>query len=221
LLHFRIIAVFTYLIVVIASQTGFPVFAEQPKSVKECIEHPEQCEDQTTIKEKRTDNHIAQGQDPFSVWDVFKMIFATIFVVSLIYALLRLINQRTRFSSAKRGFIENLGGTSVGTNRSVQLIKVGNRILVIGVGESIQLLKEIDEDEEIKEILSEYNAKLNQMIEPNKWVQRLLSNIFQKKEDTKSQELFRDILTKQLQEVADKRNKILKDLEKKGTASDE
>jgi flagellar protein FliO/FliZ len=215
---FRIVTIFIYVIVLLASQTGLPVFAEQPKTVKECIEHPEQCKDpssQTTDDEKINDD-IANGQDPFSVWDVFKMILATIFVVFLIYTLLRLVNQRIRFSPEKRSFIENLGGTSVGPNRSVQLIKVGNRILVIGVADSIQLLTEIDKDEEIKEILTEYNAKLNQMIEPGQWLKNLLA-----KKSAANDESFRDLLTKQLQEIGVQRKKILQDLEKKGTISDE
>jgi flagellar protein FliO/FliZ len=217
LLHFRIVTVLIYFIVLLASQTGVPVFAEQPKTVKECIEHPEQCKDQSIQTDgERTNDDIVKGQDPFSVWDVFKMILATIFVVVLIYALLRLINQRTRLSPTKRSFIENLGGTSVGPNRSVQLIKVGNRILVIGVADSIQLLTEIDEDEEIKEILTEYNARLTQMMEPRQWLKNLLS-----KENAANAESFRNILTKQLQEIAVQRKKVLQDLEKKGTISDE
>ncbi|HZG61081.1 MAG TPA: flagellar biosynthetic protein FliO [Anoxybacillus sp.] len=217
MLHFRIITVLIYFIVLLASQTGLPVFAEQPKTVKQCIEHPEQCKDPSiqTNEEKTTDD-IAKGQDPFSVWDVFKMIFAMIFVIVLIYILLRWINQRTRLSPTKRSFIENLGGTSVGPNRSVQLIKVGNRILVIGVADSIQLLTEIDEDEEIKEILTEYNARLNQMIEPSQWLKNLLA-----KERAANNESFRNILTKQLQEMTVQRKKVLQDLEKKGTISDE
>jgi flagellar protein FliO/FliZ len=209
------------MIIFIASQTGGPVFAEQSTTVKECIEHPKQCQEPTAPGGEGTKNSVVQGQDPFSVWDFFKMILATIFVVALMYALLRFMNLRYRSFSGKRGFIENLGGTSVGTNRSVQLIKVGNRILVIGVGESIQLLKEIDEDEEIKEILSEYNERLGQMIEPNKWLHNFLSSVFKKKEEPVINEPFRNLLTKQLQDIANQRNKLLRDLEQKGTKSDE
>ncbi|RAK23381.1 flagellar protein FliO/FliZ [Anoxybacillus vitaminiphilus] len=217
MLHFRIVTVLIYVIVLLASQTGVPVFAEQPKTVKECIEHPEQCKDppSQTDGEKINDD-IANGQDPFSVWDVFKMILATIFVVGLIYGLLRFINRRIRLSPTKRSFIENLGGTSVGPNRSVQLIKVGNRILVIGVADSIQLLAEIDEDEEMKEILTEYNAGLNQMIEPSRWLKN-----WRAKESGASDASFRSILTKQLQEIAVERKKALQHLEKKGSISDE
>jgi flagellar protein FliO/FliZ len=144
------------------------------------------------------------------------MILATIFVVGLIYGLLRFINRRIRLSPTKRSFIENLGGTSVGPNRSVQLIKVGNRILVIGVADSIQLLAEIDEDEEMKEILTEYNAGLNQMIEPSRWLKN-----WRAKESGASDASFRSILTKQLQEIAVERKKALQHLEKKGSISDE
>jgi flagellar protein FliO/FliZ len=82
-------------------------------------------------------------------------------------------------------------------------------------------LKEIDEDEEIKEILSEYNERLGQMIEPNKWLHNFLSSVFKKKEEPVINEPFRNLLTKQLQDIANQRNKLLRDLEQKGTKSDE
>ena len=45
-------------------------------------------------------------------------------------------------------------GTTLGANRSVQLIKIGNQLLIVGVGENIQLLKEIDDEQEYEQIIS-------------------------------------------------------------------
>ena len=59
--------------------------------------------------------------------------------------------------------MENLGGNALGANRSVQVIKVGNRLLIVGVGENIQLLKEIEDGQEYEQIISEYNNQINQM----------------------------------------------------------
>ena len=72
------------------------------------------------------------------------MIFATVFVVGLLYFVLKFVNKNGRLFKSTQ-LIENLGGTALGANRSVQLIKVGNRLLIVGVGENIQLLKEIED----------------------------------------------------------------------------
>ncbi len=220
--QFRIIPLLICFVVMIASQTGMPVFAEQSPTVKECLEHPETCQNQQSIgHEDKIDKKLGQDVSSFTIWDVMKLILATAFVLFLIYALLRFMNQRGRFLSGKRGLIEHLGGTSVGTNRSVQLLKVGKRILVIGVGESIQLLREIDNEEEINELLSTHNEKLQQMLEPNQWISHLLGRFAKKKETVNEEIPFRDIFAKQMQELADQRKELLKQIEQKGTTSDE
>ena len=68
------------------------------------------------------------------------------------------ISKKTK-SYQKANFIENLGGTNLGSNRSIQLVKVGNRVLIVGVGEDIQLLTEIEDEAERKQLLVEYNQE--------------------------------------------------------------
>jgi flagellar protein FliO/FliZ len=203
-------------------QAGMPAFAEQPKSVKDCLEHPEKCKNETVPVREQGDAAVAQSQSPFSVWDFLKMILVTIFILFLIYTLLKWMNSRSRFYQQRRGFVEHLGGTSLGTNRSVQLIKVGNRILVVGVGESIHLLKEIDDENEVKEILTEHNARLDQLIEPNQWVQKIWT-LFKKEQRANEQnvESFQQLLNNQLQQLSQERKKAFAELEKKGTKTDE
>ena len=58
-----------------------------------------------------------------------------------------------------------MGGTGLGGNRSIQLVKVGDRILIVGVGEDIQLLTEIKDEAERNQLLDEYNQKIEQMIQ--------------------------------------------------------
>lgn len=173
------------------------------------------------IKKKTSNQQPAQVASAFTVWDVIKLILATLFVLFLIYALLRFMNQRGRFLSGKRGLIEHLGGSNVGTNRSVQLVKVGKRILIVGVGESVQLLREIDDDDEVKELLSMHNESLQQMLEPNKWLSQLFNRFIKKKEMENEATPFRDLFARQMEELAKERQKLLKQIEEKGTTSDE
>ncbi|MCZ0755298.1 flagella biosynthesis regulatory protein FliZ [Anoxybacillus sp. J5B_2022] len=214
-----ILLTFIWLVAMVASQTSTPVFAEQSPTVKQCLEHPETCEKSTAVNQKgTTDQQPAQAVSSFTAWDVVKLIFATLFVLALIYALLRFMNQRGRFLS-KRGLVEHLGGAHVGTNRSVQLVKVGKRIFVVGVGDSVHLLREIDDEEEIKELLAMHNESLQKMLEPNElltsWLHRLM-----KKETKQETTSFRDLFAQQMQELTKERQKLLKQIEK-GTTSDE
>ncbi|QSB48203.1 flagella biosynthesis regulatory protein FliZ [Parageobacillus toebii] len=217
----RIIPLFLCIVITIAAQTGFPVFAEQSPTVNECLQHPDLCEQQTDSHKKVTSTQKEQGS-PLSVWDVIKLIGATVFVLLLIYGLLKFLHHRGQLFTGKKGVIEHLGGTSVGTNRSVQLIKVGNRILVIGVGESIQLLREIDDEKEIEEILALHHERLQQMLEPSKWGARLHNYLTEKRKQTSDRhDSFRDMFLKEMQELSVKRKELLKQVKRKGTTSDE
>jgi flagellar protein FliO/FliZ len=221
LFRLRIIPLFLCIVITIAAQTGFPVFAEQSPTVNECLQHPDLCEQQTDSHKEVTATQKEQGS-PLSVWDVIKLIGATVFVVLLIYGLLKFLHHRGQLFTGKRGVIEHLGGTSVGTNRSVQLIKVGNRILVIGVGESIQLLREIDDEKEIEEILALHHERLQQMLEPSKWGARLRDYLTEKRKQTSDRhDAFRDMFLKEMQELSVKRKELLKQVKRKGTTSDE
>ena len=55
--------------------------------------------------------------------------------------------------------MKNLGGLSLGAQKSAQLIQIGNRLYIVGVGDNITLLKEIDNEEEMNQLLAFYNNK--------------------------------------------------------------
>nr|WP_304654759.1 flagellar biosynthetic protein FliO [Sporolactobacillus sp. STSJ-5] len=54
--------------------------------------------------------------------------------------------------------LKNMGGVSLGTNRSLQLIRVGDEVLVVGVGETVQLLKEINDPQVIEALTQKKDA---------------------------------------------------------------
>ncbi|MEK3808923.1 flagellar biosynthetic protein FliO [Bacillus sp. FSL H8-0547] len=128
------------------------------------------------VKNDRPSGPEAQKEDTaapgVSAWDFIKMILATGFVLFLIYMLIKFTAGKNRINASSK-YIENLGGTNVGQNRSVQLVKVGGSILVVGVSDSVQLLKEIDDEEECKEIVRLHEEKFMQHRVQPEWVKNL------------------------------------------------
>ncbi|WP_077617826.1 flagellar biosynthetic protein FliO [Bacillus sinesaloumensis] len=195
----------------------FPVQAADgqiDKSVSDTLGNQEEKNDE---QETNQNEDIVQPANELTAGDFFRMIFTTLFVLALIYFLLKFVNKRNRMNNQNR-FIENLGGTSLGTNRSIQIVKVGERILVVGVGESIQLLKEIEETDEINEILEQHNATLESMIKPRDVINRF----FEKRNEAKDKDkpLFSSILQKQLTELKQGRKKIVEQLENKESSKE-
>lgn len=185
------------------------------KTVKEVYEKPRESEvpKETEKKAEQKDETKIESSSSMelSILDIVRMFAAIIFVIILLYGLLWFINKRNKVFQ-KANFVENLGGTSLGSNRSVQIVKVGKRILVVGVGENISLLKEIDKQEEYEEVLTNHNEKMDNMMVPTDIVARMKKGW--RKQENKNGD-FSSELNKQLTELSKTREKVLGVLDKK------
>ncbi|PYZ98028.1 hypothetical protein CR205_05380 [Alteribacter lacisalsi] len=90
-------------------------------------------------------------------WLLFQMFLALGFVLLLIYGMLRLINRRTRTLKGSRT-IQTIGGVNVGANRSVQIVRAGDKLLIVGVGDDVRLLREIDDPDEVAQMLKDHET---------------------------------------------------------------
>ncbi|RFU71298.1 flagellar biosynthetic protein FliO [Peribacillus saganii] len=185
--------------------------AQLDKSVKEWYKSPESDKEEKKGEETPSAPGAASSAG-LTFWDFLRMIFATVFVVALLYFMLKFINKKSR-AYQKANYIENLGGTSLGANRSIQLIKVGGRVLVVGVGENIQLLKEIADESDYNELIKEHNEKLERLVQPSDFITKLLQK---KKHSESGDKGFSFELKKQLEELAGSRKKLKDELDNKG-----
>jgi len=144
----------------------------------------------------------------FSAWDYVKTIFALVFVVVLLYVVLKFLNKRN-LKYQQNQIIQNLGGLSLGTQKSVQLLQVGETLLLVGVGEDIQLLMEITDNDEKEKLLTIYNDK-QEFASTSPHIAELLGkfkkNSVEKQVDTQ-ESLFGEILQKKLSTIKKQRSK--------------
>lgn len=159
---------------------------------------------------EKTENDGFLQEDPpsfdsgFHLFDFVKMFLALAIIIALIYLILRFVHKKNRLFGQMKT-MENLGGISLGPNRSIQLVRIGDSIFVIGVGETIQLLKEITSQEEIEKILKQND------LQPLDGMSSLFNNGKRKKapeEGHGSVNSFRQMLIGQLEELAEGRKKI-------------
>jgi flagellar protein FliO/FliZ len=207
-----------FLLAALLSPIGFTHAEQLNKSVEDCIKNRASCDDG---QPEKTANQSVQKETKVGVsfLDFVRMIFATAFVAALLYFLLKFINKKSRsFKSSQ--IVENLGGTSLGANRSVQIVKAGNRLLIVGVGENIQLLREIDDPEEYSQVIQEYNNKMEQLMQPSDIVTKLLKRANKKSDNTQSSN-FSALLKSQLNDMASGRKKMLSEMQKKGSEKNE
>lgn len=83
---------------------------------------------------------------------VLRIIVVLVIIIGLIYLLLKLFNRSSNFN--KQGeVLTNLGGISLGMNKSAQMLKVGDKIYLIGVGDDISILTEITDPATVEQLL--------------------------------------------------------------------
>lgn len=206
----------------------------QNESVYENLNKQVQDNQQSVTDENKSSENLMQQDEELNVqgdalsvtaWDIIKMMFALGFILFLIYVLLKFVTKRNRVFQQGQAIV-NLGGTSLGQNKSVQMIKVGKRVLVVGVGESITLLKEIDNEQESSSIIEDFEKKQEMVVESKDLIQRLTSTLVQqtngKKANTSSNTtVFSSKLNEQLQKLKEERTKQFEDIKRKGLNENE
>ncbi|SER55576.1 flagellar biosynthetic protein FliO [Salisediminibacterium halotolerans] len=163
----------------------------------------------STNEEDETEAAGIQDQNMFFL--TMQLLLALGAVIFAIYAILKFINKRSqRFNSHRT--IQTVGGAGVGQNKSVQLVRIGEKVLVVGVGDSVQLLKEIDDPEEVAAITEESSGN-EFYAEPVSKLTSWLKNTGSRysageKPSASNEEAFKDLLNREMQDVKKSRQKI-------------
>lgn len=77
-----------------------------------------------------------------------QLVFYTLLIAGLIYGLIKFLASRQRGMQSHRA-VQLMGGSPLGQNKSLQLVKVGGSFYLIGVGNEVTLIKEFSEEAEI------------------------------------------------------------------------
>lgn len=186
---------------------------ERLKKLKNDL-NKEQDSEANKIEEspETTDKPVSESVS-VTAWDYIKMILALLFVIALLYGLLRFVNSRNKTFQTNQ-LIHNLGGVGVGQGKSLQLMQVGNSIFLVGIGEDITLLKEITDPVEIENLTRIYEEKVD-IGKSIPYISEIIGRLKEKRTSkTKSkgkEPSFDETFQKRLQEIQKDRSNVLKD----------
>ena len=177
-------------------------------NVKDCIENGEDCSEpsSTGISEKENEQELNSRSNSSLFLDLVKMVFALLLVLALIYFFLKFINKRNTLHQQRA--LQNLGGISVGPSKSVQIIQVGSKYYLIGVGDNVEMLNEITDENLIEELV-------NDLEKDNIRFDNFLSNLSKiskkRKESTNSSEKnFKKMFSDELASLKENRGDLKK-----------
>lgn len=130
----------------------FPIITSAETNVKEWINQEKTDDSPQTETSDQVDAKKAKANTTSLVGGILKTVFLLGLILVLIYLSLKLINKKNRLFH-NSSTLENLGGLSLGQNKSIQVIRVGEKIYLIGVGDNVQLLQDINDEATRKELL--------------------------------------------------------------------
>jgi len=124
--------------------------------------------------------------------------FYTLLIIGLIYLIRKMVSQQKNLN--KNQLFNHLGATSLGNNKTLQLVQVGGKIYLLGVADQVSLIKEINEENEIKVIESNL-AEAESVISKGliDLIQSKLNNKNQTGPTNSFQDLFKQSMENQLQ----------------------
>ncbi|WP_431029482.1 flagellar biosynthetic protein FliO [Lysinibacillus sp. LZ02] len=147
-------------------------------------------------------------------WEYIRILLSLVFVLGLLIYVLRFLNKRNQ-NYQQNSMVRNLGGHSVGPQKSVQLLQIGNQIYVVGVGEDVRLLQTISDPQEIEQIVELYNEKYkNTSTAP--YIAELFTKFKPQRSAKVQAEEFNSILDKRLSEIKKERSDGLERWKEKG-----
>ena len=194
---------------VLFSPNSNGTFAMVSNVYENCNENPELCSEENISEDNTTDAETEKNESAsvgVGVWDYIKIVLALVFVIGLLLVIIKFLNKRN-LAYQQNAIIKNIGGLSVGQQKSVQLLKIGNKIYVVGVGEDIQLLKEIDSATEVDQLLNQIEQ--NQSIGTTTPYIAELFKKFSKKDqpkDISDNPKFNDMFSEKLDELKQQRS---------------
>ncbi|RWZ60481.1 hypothetical protein EQV77_04085 [Halobacillus fulvus] len=131
--------------------------AQAAPTAFECLENPDlaDCPSSAT-SDNEEGSTLSDGEasdEPSMAWMITRLIFVLGLVLALIYGLLKFFNKKNKWMNRNRT-MENLGGMTLAPNRSIQAVRIGEQVFILGVGDTVQKVTEIT-DEKTKQSLIE------------------------------------------------------------------
>ncbi|MDF2924712.1 MAG: flagellar protein [Paenibacillaceae bacterium] len=159
-------------------------------------------------------DEILGGNSTGSVYMMLaQVVFFLLVIIGIFLFIMKIVSQKNKSFQSGRS-IKSLGGLGLGQNKSVQLVQIGKSLYVLGVGNDVELVAKIEDQEEIEYIVEHLHAGTTREFKGfptfGEWLKRL------KGRQTRSEDLdvtpsFQAVFQEKMQRMAN-RQQDLEDL---------
>lgn len=204
----------TILFIVFFMSTIFsPISSFAETNIKDCLENEEDCLELDSTDEDdgsmllNNEDKSSNGKTSSVIINILKIIFALALVLVLIYVLLTLLKRKNNLSKHSQA-LENLGGISVGQQKSIQVIRIGEKVYAVGIGNDVTMLDEITDENVIRQLEESANMDTPAL----SFMQQLFSNKKQennKDDQSVNAQQFSSQLDRELDKLKAKREQLI------------
>lgn len=175
-------------------------------SVADCKDDIANCLEADNDSNKLSNDAKQESDNATSslIFGFLKTGFALLLILALIYIMVKFLGKKNH-SLQQTKILENLGGISLGQNKSIQMVRVGNKILLVGVGENIQLLDEITDESIIEQLLRDEPIE-----QKGQLVSSLLNRLGYKNSQDDNTHNFKNLFSNELNKLKDNQKKAIK-----------
>lgn len=135
-------------------------------------------------------------------------------VITLIILVIKWLSRRNQLWGANRS-MRSLGGIALGQNSSVQVVEIGGRVYIVGVGQQITLLDKLADPDDAAELIAALENQTNSAWSPKdltdmvkQWRNKRANQAEPGKEQWNSASSFEQMLQSKLNKQADRKQQL-------------
>ncbi len=150
--------------------------------------------------------YASTGSDVPSVFTFFQVILSLGLILLFIFLFFRFIAKKKGFN--KTGYYQHLGGIPLGQNKTLQMVEIGNKLYILGVGENVQLISVVEDKEELQAIKESNSFQREQGTQLVDWIQEKMKRNAQ---NIKKENRFHHIFTEKMEQFKDRRSESIQE----------
>ncbi len=124
--------------------------------------------------------------------------------------IVKFLAKKNQWMSAGRA-VRTLGGVALGQNKSIQIVKIGDALYIVGVGNNIQLLEKIADTEAVEQLIRQIQTNPGPVKLPSagEWLGRLRrGGQSREAEEVDLDSSFQQVLLDKMNTLSDRKKRV-------------
>lgn len=142
---------------------------------------------------------------------ILQVIMALAVIIGIIVLLVRFLARKNKQWAGNRS-LRILGGVTLGQNKSMQIVEIGDAVYIVGIGDNITLLDKISDPEAVEALMFSIDGGRSGAAAPFSFdLSRIMSQLrsggatAEEKEELDSSIVFKDLLQTRLKNVTNRK----------------